>query len=60
MTLTQINKFIEENGLTKKHIAKQIGITPEYFNNILKGKVVPGNLNDTLKQIETYFKKTFK
>lgn len=38
MTISKINKLIENSGLKQKFVASEIGITKEHLNRVLKSK----------------------
>jgi len=52
MTIEKIKEVLEAKGMKKKKLAERLSMTPQYLSNILNGRVVPGNLKETLDRIE--------
>lgn len=42
MTITELASYLEENGITQRDAAEQLGVTRSYINNLTCGRQTPG------------------
>lgn len=40
-TLSKLEKYLKHRGVSQRFFAKQVGITPNSLNNLIKGKSMP-------------------